>query len=246
MTNESNKRLHLYATPESPCSYLDGQISQSVFLDPNITITNHHYHQLNRLGFRRSGSHIYKPWCKYCHACKSVRIIVNDFVLSKNQRRVFKRNSDLCVVWKSVGTDDEYLDLYTRYINQRHVNSDMYPPSKEQFAGFLGTEITGINAYFLCFYKDSDLLAVSVVDVLDDGVSALYTFYDPSMPARSLGKLAILWLTKWLQRHQFKYLYLGFWVKNSPKMDYKINYQPLEFFDGSAWQLLTNQIAKSL
>ena len=246
MQEHSSNQMVFYATPSSPCSYLDNQVSKSVFLDPKYPLTNKSHNQLNRLGFRRSGNHIYKPWCENCNACKSVRITMEGFKLSKNQRRVLQRNQDLQVVWQTIGSNDTYLDLYTRYINQRHHDSDMYPPSKEQFERFLGTKSASINGHFLCFYLEQALVAVSVVDILDDGISAIYTFYDPELSHRSLGKVAILWLARWLQKHHLPYLYLGFWVKDSPKMDYKINYQPLEYFNGTSWLPLSKDMAKDI
>ena len=236
MDEQKLNQLLFYPTPPSPCSYLPQQESKSIFLHPDQSIDDDLYHQLSLLGFRRSGGHIYRPWCDDCQACKSVRVLAQEFSPSRNQKRLLSRNKDLHVTWEAASYSDLYYDLYQRYINLRHSDGDMYPPSEEQFTSFLCQPSAGVTNYFLCFWLGEQLLSVAVVDLLPDGSSAIYTFFDPDQEQRSLGKLAILWLLNWTKQNDLKYVYLGYWVKNCRKMDYKINYKPLQIFDGLQWR----------
>ncbi|MCP4881701.1 MAG: arginyltransferase [Gammaproteobacteria bacterium] len=232
-------QLIFFPTPDSVCSYLPERESRSVFLHPDQSLDHNLYNQLNLLGFRRSGNHLYRPWCEGCQACKSVRVKTAKFVMSRNQRKVIKRNMDLKIEWCLPEASDEYYQLYKIYIEQRHQDGDMYPPSKEQFKSFLCQPPAGIDNRFLCFRQNDKLLAVAVVDFLLDGISAIYTFYDPSEDARSLGKLAILWMINWAQKQQFPHVYLGYWIDDCRKMSYKAEYQPQELFNGLQWQTAT-------
>lgn len=229
--------LHFYATPEHPCSYLEGKTAKTLFVDPHATITNDTYSELSDLGFRRSGKHIYRPHCEHCRACISVRVPVVLFKPSKSQRRVLNKNKDLTVTQCKPCFTDEYYSLYSRYINARHADGDMYPPTMDQFNSFL---IEGNDKSFFYEFRDTDgkLLAVSVIDLLKGGLSAIYTFYDPSENKRSLGKLCILWQLEFCKRHGLNYLYLGYWVKSCRKMNYKIDYHPFELLIEGDWVLI--------
>lgn len=232
----SNLRtLKFYATPVHDCSYLDNQQARTLFVDPRAQVGKQLYSQLSDLGFRRSGSHIYRPHCEQCQACISVRIPVQAFKTSKTQRRIENRNRDLLVRALPCQLTAEYYALYERYISERHRDGDMYPPTSEQFSNFLveGTQDS-------CFYEfrtpDGQLVAISVCDRLEQGLSALYTFYDPDLERRSLGVNAVLWQIREAQRANLPYLYLGYWVKNCRKMNYKTAYRPLEMLQDGEWQ----------
>ncbi|MBA4502100.1 arginyltransferase [Marinobacterium marinum] len=232
----SNLRtLKFYATPEHDCSYLPDRQARTLFVDPRATIDNHLYSQLSNLGFRRSGSHIYRPHCEDCQACISVRIPAARFRPSKTQHRIENRNTDLIVCPAPCAFTAEYYSLYERYIRKRHADGDMYPPSEEQFVSFLTDGRTDS-----CFYEfrspEGTLLAVAVSDRLEQGLSALYTFYDPDEPRRSLGVYAIIWQIRQAQRLQLPYLYLGYWVEECRKMNYKTAYSPLEMLLNHKWQ----------
>ncbi len=232
----SNLRtLRFYATPEHDCSYLPDRQARTLFVDPRAAIDRNLYSQLSDLGFRRSGSHIYRPHCEGCQACISVRIPVEHFIPSKTQRRIANRNADLIVRSSPCMLTPEYYDLYQRYICQRHADGDMYPPSEEQFVNFLAEGGTDS-----CFYEfrtpEHKLLAVAVSDRLDQGLSALYTFYDPDEHKRSLGVYAVLWQVQQALRLKLPFLYLGYWVKDCQKMNYKTAYSPLEMLINGEWQ----------
>ncbi|WP_415898121.1 arginyltransferase [Neptuniibacter sp. QD57_21] len=231
------RTLHFYATPEHDCSYLENKTAKTLFVDPHADIDQYTYGQLSDLGFRRSGKHIYRPHCDGCNACISVRIPLAIFQLKKSQKRIINKNKDLTVTVKSAHFTEEYYTLYSRYINERHQDGDMYPPSLDQFNSFLveGEEHT----QFLEFRDgDSNLLAVSVIDRLQQGLSAIYTFYDPSFPKRSLGTYCILWQLQHCQDEGLNYLYLGYWVKECRKMSYKIAFQPFELLIDGYWTLV--------
>ena len=194
--------------------------------------------QLTDLGFRRSGEHIYRPWCEGCSECKSVRVPLNHFKVSKSQKRVLKRNQDLEVSFEMTSSSDEVYHLYADYINQRHSDGDMYPPSLEQFESFLCQGPAASNTRFICFRLEQKLLAVAVVDMLPKGLSAIYTFFDPAYDVRSLGRLAVLWQIRWAQSQAMDFVYLGYWIKACQKMAYKAEYQPLQVFEDLVWQPL--------
>ena len=194
--------------------------------------------QLTDLGFRRSGEHIYRPWCEGCSECKSVRVPLNYFKVSKSQKRVLKRNQDLEVSFEMPSSSDEVYHLYADYINQRHSDGDMYPPSLEQFESFLCQGPAASNTRFICFRLEQKLLAVAVVDMLPKGLSAIYTFFDPAYDVRSLGRLAVLWQIRWAQSQAMDFVYLGYWIKERQKMAYKAEYRPLQVFEDLVWQPL--------
>ena len=228
-------KLVFFPTPESPCSYLPNRESRSIFLHPDQPLDENIYFQLNQLGFRRSGAHLYRPWCVGCQACQSVRVLVDEFNFSRNQRKVFKHNQAVTFEWRKAEMTDEIYDLYERYINLRHADGDMFPPSQEQFQNFLCQADQSINNFFLCLRVEGKLIAVGVVDLLTDGPSAIYTFFDPDYQAQSPGKMVILWLINWSKSKHLPYLYLGYWIKDCAKMSYKADYQPQEIFNGLHW-----------
>lgn len=230
------KTLQLYLAQEHPCSYLPGLRAGSVFIDPNQPVTAPLYNQLIEQGFRRSSAHIYRPHCGPCSACVSVRIVVADFTATTSQQKIIRRNQDLSVQAVNSQFSEEYYALYQRYIEQRHANGDMYPPSIEQFKSFLTSDLDFVRFYE--FRLNQQLLAVAVTDVLPTGLSAMYTFFDPDDKRRSLGRYAILWQIQESQRLGLPYIYLGYWVKDCQKMNYKTQYQPLQGFIDQRWQAL--------
>lgn len=226
--------LRFYATPPHDCSYLPGRKAKTLFVDPQANVTPALYSQLSDLGFRRSGSHIYRPHCDQCSACISVRVPVQTFKASKTQRRIWRRNDDLRVTAATPRLTTEYYRLYERYIRERHADGDMFPPTPGQFMNFL---VEGDQPS--CFYEFRDaagrLLAIAVTDQLDQGLSALYTFYDPDEERRSLGTYAILWQIDATRRANASHLYLGYWVRDCRKMRYKTAYRPLEMLVADQW-----------
>lgn len=228
--------MKLLLTEPHACSYLEDQVARTGFIDPDIEVNIPLYDALNDLGFRRSGNHYYRPECSNCQACQPVRIPIQQFQPKRSHQRIFARNHDLDIkVVAPAFTDESYL-LYERYIRTRHADGDMFPPSQEQYRGFL------INGSPQCHHVEfrlrGQLLAIAVTDQLSNGLSAVYTFFDPSQPKRSLGTLGILTQIQMCQDLQLDYLYLGYWVKNSAKMQYKINFRPIEVLRNAYWSPL--------
>lgn len=231
--SSSLHHLKVFTTYPHECSYLLGKEATTLFVDPKQEVDQNLYTSLSRMGFRRSGQHMYKPNCASCQACVPARIPVADFMPSRNQRRVLKRNADLRVQSLATLEAREVYPLYEKYISARHRDGDMYPPSAEQFKSFLG-QAWDFTRYY-CFSAGDALKAVAVVDHLNDGFSAIYTFFDPADDARSLGKFVILWQIELAKQLNLPYVYLGYWVQNCRKMDYKIQYKPIELLNQGEW-----------
>lgn len=243
----SSHKLALYATPEHPCSYLPDQQAISLFIDPDAQIPLHTYSQLSELGFRRSGHHYYRPHCRLCSACIPVRVAVADFEPNRTQKRIWQKGSAITAAIQSPDFhEDQYL-LYEKYISQRHANGDMYPPSREQYRSFL---IQGVSTTrFVELSIGENLLAIAVTDELEDGLSAIYTFYDPEQAEFSPGTYAILWQIEEARRRNLKYLYLGYFIRDCRKMRYKTQFQPYEARINERWmsqQEMRQIIAKPL
>lgn len=226
--------LKVYATYPHDCSYLEDQEATTVFIDPKAEIDGPLFSQLSEQGFRRSGPHIYKPHCRLCNACIPSRIPVADFTPNRTQRRLLRRNADLAMVELADIDDERCYRLYHDYICHRHRDGDMYPPSREQYLSFL-TRQWGVTRYF-GFCLQDELIAVAVMDRLERGMSAVYTFFDHQQPRRSLGAWVILQQIALAHQLGLQHLYLGYWIEQSPKMAYKSNYRPLEIYRDGRWQ----------
>ena len=231
--------LKVYTTHPHPCSYLDGQSATTLFIDPQADITKSVYSRLAENGFRRSGEHLYTPHCSDCSSCIPVRIPVEKFTFSRSQRRIWKRNCDLTITEPKSIDEDKYYRLYAHYINQRHRDGDMYPASKEQYASFL-THQWDLTHYY-AFWKSKELKAVCVIDTMDNGLSAVYTFFDPEDTQRSLGNYCILWQIELAKTMNLPCLYLGYWIKNCAKMSYKGKFSPLELYVNRQWIQLSTR-----
>ncbi len=239
----SLRDLKVYTTYPHRCSYLEDEEATTLFIDPRQAVDKTLYSNLSLLGFRRSGNHIYRPHCSHCNACIPARVPVADFRPNRTQRRCLKRNADIEVSeLDSISTDDCYR-LYERYIATRHADGDMYPPDRDQFESFLNNP-WGVTRYY-AFRAEGKLLAVSVVDEMLDGLSAIYTFYDPDAEARSLGRYAVLWQIEHTRERELPYVYLGYWIRNCRKMAYKADYQPLELLINNKWQRSTEGLIEA-
>jgi arginine-tRNA-protein transferase len=228
-----DKHLQLFATHPHPCSYLPDLEATTIFIDPEAEIDINAYSQLSESGFRRSGTHIYRPHCEGCQACISVRVPVKDFTPTRNQKRCLKQNSDLDIVVVNDIDTDEHYQLYQHYIDKRHRDGDMYPASREQYQGFLGSA-WGATRY-LEMRLDGVLIGVAVSDQIDNALSAIYTFFDCAHDKRSLGRFAVLHQIERAKTLNLDYLYLGYWIKQCDKMSYKSQYRPLEVLVGQEW-----------
>ena len=231
-----NETIKLFRTAAHPCSYKEDETAATVFVDPELSITQHLNSRLTELGYRRSGAHLYRPDCEYCRSCISCRLPVAQFKRGKRFQRIWNRNADVRVEECSQLSGDAPYFLYQEYIEKRHSNGDMYPATPEQFDTFIRSNTEGGQYY--CFYIEDKLIAVGVCDVLDGGLSAVYTFFDPSLEKRSLGNFVILWQIERARLLELNHLYLGYWIKNCAKMEYKSTFRPLEVLIEGKWVLL--------
>ena len=227
-------RLGFYATPPHECSYLSDKEAITLFADPRFPKNTQLYSTLLGNGFRRSGEHLYQPYCTGCSACIPIRIPVSDFKPTRNQVRTWKRNYDLIIRPRDAGFDLQHYDLYQRYLVSRHAGGGMDNPTPESYMDFLTA--TWADTVFLEMKHDNKLLAVAVVDRMDDALSAVYTFFDPEYSNRSLGKFAILYAINEARKTGLSWLYLGYWIAECKKMNYKNEYQPMEYFLDSKWR----------
>jgi leucyl-tRNA---protein transferase len=222
----------LLLSPGRPCSYLPDQTARMIFVDTDPPLQNHVYTQLAKHGFRRNGHYLYRPECEHCNACVPLRIPVDDFLADRSQRRAWTRNQDVHASLRNSDFVDEHYELYRRYVNWRHLCSSTDKPSPEDYAAYL----TGNDgSFFVEFRLLSQLVGVAVVDVLEDALSAVYTFYTPDLPQRSLGTFAILWQIAEAKRRRLRWLYLGYWITGSSKMAYKNRFRPFEQLKSTGW-----------
>ena len=227
--------LRFYVTPTHQCSYFPDRQAVTLVVDPACPIGKSTYTGLSELGFRRSGEHVYRPHCGTCHDCIPVRVPVARFKPNRSQRRTLKCNQNLQVIEQDSGFQTEHFDLYRRYVETRHPGGGMDDSSSEQYMQFIHADWCTTRLFE--FRRDGVLLAVAVTDILDNALSAVYTFYDPDSLHLNLGTYAILWQVQECRRRQMGWLYLGYWIPGNSKMQYKSRYQPQEFFDGQQWRL---------
>ena len=227
--------VRLFRTSPHPCSYKTDQRAATVFVDPDLVIDQALNSRLSEMGYRRSGAHLYRPDCEFCNACVSCRIPVDQFQYKRRFTKIWNNNQDLEVKEKNDLICNESFRLYERYINTRHRDGDMYPASLEQFEAFIKTKT--VDTRFYLFYRQDELVAVSVTDALEQGLSAVYTFFDPLLTQRSLGNFVILWQIKKARAMNLPYLFLGYWIKNCPKMQYKSSFRPIQLLIDGNWVL---------
>ncbi len=226
-----------FVTPPHACSYLPDREATTLFLDPRETVAIEGYQLLSENGFRRSGGHLYRPHCKLCSACMATRLPIVNFTPKRSQRRAVKRNRDLRVELEPAQYSDEHFALYANYIASRHGDGDMYPASAEQFRSFLLS--TWSDTFFVSAYLENVLVSVAVTDRQTRGLSAIYTFFDPDLAARSLGVFSIMQQIALCERWALPYLYQGYWIRDSPKMNYKLDYRPVEVLTNGRWVTMT-------
>lgn len=229
--------IRLFETVVDDCPYLDDKKSASILVDPEYKIDPSLFTTLSRSGFRRSGNMLYAPKCPSCNACVSVRIPTTEFKASKSQRRVWRKNVDISVSIEDVRFEQQHFDLYLKYQQHRHSDSSMCDDDPEKYIGFIQSDYSASK--FLCFRVHGELIGISVLDQFEGGLSAVYTFFDPEESNRSLGTYAILYYIKLARMHKIPFVYLGYWIDKSSKMDYKRKFKPLQGYLDKKWKDLS-------
>lgn len=226
--------LQFYSTAAYPCSYLSGEQAMSQVATPTHLITTEVYGDLVRNGFRRSGVFTYRPNCEECQACVPVRLPIARFAPNRSQRRCLKTHATLRARELPLMYFDEHYRLYLRYQAARHIGGGMDQDSHEQYSRFLLQ--SRVDSRLIEFTENGALRMVSIIDVLNDGLSSVYTFYDPEIKGASLGTYNILWQIAQCAANGWPHLYLGYWIRDSRKMAYKAGFRPIEGLINDEWR----------
>ncbi|MFT8718063.1 arginyltransferase [Acetobacter sp.] len=235
MTFSSRHPQFFYTTSPQTCPYLPDRMERKVVTDLSGPDAEMLHDRLSRAGFRRSHSIAYAPVCNGCNACVPIRIPVARFTPSRTQRRVLKANAALEGLEVPARATAEQFVLFRQYQTARHADGDMAGMSFADYRSMV--EDTPIDTFMIEFRTaDNQLMIVSLVDMLSDGLSAVYSFYDPTFPERSLGSFAVMWLIEQAKQRHLPYVYLGYWIAQSHKMSYKSNFRPAEILSRGAWR----------
>jgi leucyl-tRNA---protein transferase len=238
---QSLQKLQFYVTTPYPCGYLPKKLAQSLIASPQHLINSKVYSGLIAQGFRRSGKFAYRPHCETCRACIAVRVVLDEFTPNRSQKRAFKQHANLQVRILPLHFNLAHFNLYQLYQATRHGDNQDLSQSKdeaEQYRQFLCQ--SNVESLMIEFRDAKDQVKiVSVVDIVHDGVSAVYTFYDTAqdanMPKTSFGTYSIMWQIEWTKSLHLPFLYLGYWIENSPKMAYKQHFKPQQKLIDGEW-----------
>lgn len=232
----SAQAVKLFVSVEHACGYYSERVAQNVVIDPSAEAQSRLYDSAIESGFRRAGANIYRPHCALCQACIPSRVEVANFVANRAQRRCLKLNSDITIHRTPARLTEENFALYRRYLAHRHRDGGMDQPLPEDFRRFLLS--TWAQTEFLELRLGANLLGVAVTDFTQTGLSAVYSFFEPSLAARSLGVLAVLSQISLARELDLPFLYLGFWLEGHPKMHYKSSFSALQIRKHGRWQAL--------
>lgn len=228
--------VRLFQTLPHPCGYYDERTAQNLVIDPSAPQLPQIYDLAVQRGYRRAGGHVYHPQCQGCHACIACRVPVQRFHPDRSQRRCLARNAGLSVRIVPTACTSEYFALYRSYLQSRHRDGGMDDARPEDFERFLYTAWSPTR--FIEFRDGERLVALAVTDFCADGLSAVYTFFDPEQHPRGLGNFAILSQIRIARERNLPHVYLGFWIDGHPKMHYKARYRPLEILRDNRWTAL--------
>jgi len=238
--------LHFYLTAPYPCSYLPDLSARSQVATPGLLINTPMYSELVQHGFRRSGTYTYRPHCDNCRACVPLRVLAKQFTANRSQRRAWKQHDHLDATLHPLQDNAAHYDLYQRYQRARHKDGGMDNDSRESYQNFLlQSQVDSLLVEFRePFDHEQDrqgvLRMVSVIDLLGDGLSSVYTFYEPDLPRARLGVYNVLWQIELCRKLDLDFVYLGYWIEASRKMAYKIEYQPAQGLLDGTWQSVNN------
>jgi arginine-tRNA-protein transferase len=232
--------IQFYATATYRCSYLPGEQARSQVAAPGHMIHAENYSSLVEQGFRRSGLFTYRPHCDSCSACVPVRVDCQNFAPNRSQRRAWRAHQHLRPHITALSWSSEHFELYSRYQLARHPGGGMDEDSRTQYSQFLLA--SRVNSRLVEFRDEHGKLhMVAIIDILNEGLSSVYTFYDPDT-AGSLGTFGILWQIHQCRQMNLPWLYLGYWIEQSPKMAYKSNFKPVQCRIDGHWQPLTDEL----
>jgi len=241
MNSQQPDPIRCHITIPFECGYLPNRVAKNLVVDTEMPLNDKLLGALLNSGFRRSGGHVYRPQCNTCQECVSIRIPVNRFHSNRSQRRNWRENQGLRHTPTSAVLRDEQFELYRRYLAGRHPGSEMSNPIPADYIGFLTSP--GIRTVFHEFRQDDQLLAIAVADHTPNGLSAVYSFFDPDYEQRGLGTYMILWLIQHARNMGLPWVYLGYWVRECRKMSYKIRFMPCEGYIDNEWRAMRTKIS---
>ncbi|MEH6631804.1 MAG: arginyltransferase [Halopseudomonas aestusnigri] len=224
-----------FTTPPSPCPYKEGEEERKLVTEISHKEAVLQYDLMIKSGFRRSHTYLYRPQYNRPEYCLSVRVRVKDFSMRKSQRRIWNKNSDLtALTYKAIATKEQY-QLFKPYVEGRHGDGDMSEMNWSDYKDMVDS--SPLDTEIIEFRSSENLLiSACIVDWVHGGISAVYSFFDITMPERGLGSYMILWLIKQASIRKLDYVYLGYWIKESSKMSYKTKYQPIEGLVDGLWK----------
>jgi arginine-tRNA-protein transferase len=242
MTEHSPESTQLFLTAAMPCPYLPGRQERKLFTHLSGRRAGALHHLLSENGFRRSQNLIYRPACEGCSACQSVRIVAQEFTPARRFQRILRLNADVTSTVCAPRVTSEQYALFRRYLEARHAGGGMTQMGFVDYEYMVeDTPVQSVLVeYRLNSHPDKPLIAVALTDVMSDGLSMVYSFFEPELGRRSLGSFLILDHIAQVCDAGLSFVYLGYWVKDSPKMAYKALFQPLEVQRGPlGWRPLT-------